>query len=97
MSNYYRKLGPDDPLQEGDIDLRQWKSWAMRPTEVDEWHPASEPPKPKDFRPTGQILTIDTTGALDLASERRWKITSQLNIEKHKVAIKSWMHVTPPK
>lgn len=51
MSQCYRELEDDE-----DVRNALYPSVGLIPIEVDEWHPASEPPKPEDFHPTGEVL-----------------------------------------
>lgn len=56
MSQYYRILNKGELFKRGDVATEDAQGkFILRPVEVDSWHPASEPPKPEDFEPTGFV------------------------------------------
>jgi hypothetical protein len=59
--------------------------------EVDEWHPASEPPKPEDFEPTGKV----DVAWLRLATQ---VTTSEYERSGYFIKLKAhWRRISPPK
>lgn len=59
--------------------------------EVDEWHPASEPPKPEDFDPTGYVQLW--YGAADML----WHGDYDGILTDDVRQITHWRKITPPK
>ena len=85
MSEYFRV--PDDI--NGPADKSEWLEGYFEPVQVDEWHPASEPPKPEDFEPTGWI---------QLLVENKYPIqATEIDLEKSFRNRTHWRKITPPK
>lgn len=68
--------------------IKEWWGILLQRAQSDPWHPASEPPKPEDFEPTGKVMIIDvvTESALLVTPERYSKFN-----------VTHWKKVTPPK
>ena len=79
MSKYYRE-------RDGIKLAGRW-SEVFESIEVDEWHPASEPPTPGDFEPTGLLLVRSH-------EHHYWTGTQQYLAHE---TYTHWMHITPPK
>lgn len=59
--------------------------------EVDDWHPASNPPKPEDFEPMGRVQTI-------WWHKNHWVIADVCRAESfHGIVCDYWRKITPPK
>lgn len=94
MSKYYRVLGKRETFKTGDISCYLG---VLRPVEVDEWHPASKPPKPEDFEPTGSIDILYHSGVSEMATRGAWQVRKLLTLQPHKDEITHWRKITPPK
>lgn len=86
--------GPRFPYYDGDKlgSDKAWEAWRKRAMNTDEWHPASEPPKPGDFEPTGLVEMIDTKDP-DFIVEHynKWAV------RKYGKRCTHWRKITPPK
>lgn len=64
--------------------------------EVDEWHPASEPPKPEDFQPADVLLVRWRNGHYGVTHRNIFSQVTNLAISQSN-PLTHWMHITPPK
>lgn len=90
---YYRQLMREDllhPDQDGDAFVPKLDCM-IRPVEVNEWHPASEEPKPEDFEPYKRIILRDLHGGIG------WLWRDDFNeIGGLPRYATHWLKITPP-
>lgn len=85
MSKYYRKIEKDIPWGDGTTIVQS----DYIPIEVDDWHPASDPPKPEDFLPLGKIQVFLDDGEIRDVCHA----TSRFALTK---GVTDWRKITPP-
>jgi hypothetical protein len=98
MSKYYRECKPTEC---GVLYFDHYSEHGYYvPVEIDEWHPASEPPKPEDFEPTGNVECLEKLSVRSLDGRifnafTHWKNDSWT--AEAAPFCTHWRKITPPK